>query len=224
MLVCVFGKRGAGKTHLINAAISECVKPVVVIDVLGNFTHLENSGALVTESTSEGLEAIISYKKYQKLSTSERRFTEEPADTIVIQPFDVDDCMNYVCALLWEEWEGTIVLDEVDAVNVSEAKMFMYIVKYGRNRRIHLLTGCRRPAELSRNITAGANAIYVFQTQETRDVEYFEKTILGKEQAQRLYSLDKYHGVFIDYDKKTIGDYKTDQKGDVYILSEAKTS
>ena len=80
-----------------------------------------------------------------------------------------------------------------------------------------IITGCRRPAEISRNITAGANKIFVFQTQEPRDIDYFESTVLGSE-AEKLINLAQFHGLFVDYDKRVTGKYNIDKDGRVYIL------
>lgn len=218
MLVCFFGKRGAGKTHAIKNAIKDAVKPAVVVDFLGNFQELE--GAFVTDSTTEALEAIARFKEYEKTDQRARRFMDEPASVIVVQPLNENESVNYISAYLWEEGNATLVLDEADLIRVADAPMFMYLVKYGRNRSVHLLTGCRRPAELSRNITAGANAVYIFRTQEKRDVDYFAATLLGEEQAERLPKLKRYHGLFINHDTLTIGEFMTNEKGEVIILSE----
>ena len=218
MLVNVFGKRGAGKTHMIKYALQQCEAPVVVLDLLGNFDSIPNS--YQTESTSDALQKIKDFNEYQLAEENQRAFMEEIPPIIVLQPQDPDEAIDFVSAMLWHEWGGTLVIDEADGFDVHRAPSFMYLIRYGRNHGVHLLTGCRRPAELNRNITAGANCIYIFQTQEPRDIEYFAKTLLGKEQAQRLIYLPEHHGLFINYDKKTIGVFKTDEKGAVWILEE----
>lgn len=218
MLVNVFGKRGAGKTHLIKRVLPQCETPVVVIDILGNFVDIPNS--YETDSLSDALQKITDYNVYSAASDNERGFMEEVPGIIVLQPADPDEAVDFISALLWEEWGGTLVLDEADGFNIHNAPCFDQLVRYGRNHGVHILTGCRRPAELSRNITAGANTIYIFQTQEPRDIEYFAKTLIGKEQAERLINMPEYHGLFVNYDKKTTGVFKTDKNGDVFILEE----
>lgn len=218
MLVNIFGKRGAGKTHMIKRALQDCEPPVVVLDVLGNFDEIPDS--YQTDSTSDALEKIKAFNDYARAENNQRAFMDEIPPIIVLQPLDPDEAIDFISAMLWHEWGGTLVIDEADAFDIHKAPSFMYLIRYGRNHGVHLLTGCRRPAELNRNITAGANAIYIFQTQEPRDVEYFAKTLLGKEQAQRLISLPEHHGLFINYDKKTIGIFKTDEKGQVWIIEE----
>lgn len=218
MLVNIFGKRGAGKTHMIKHAIKKCVPPVVVIDILGNFNDLKNS--YTTESLADALESIKFYNEYQTMSEHDRGYHEKPEPIIVLQPPDPDEAVDFISAMLWEEWGGTLVLDEADGFSMTNAPCFSQLIRYGRNRGVHILTGCRRPAELDRNITAGANAIYIFQTQEPRDIEYFSKTLVGKDQAERLINMENFHGLFINYDLKTIGEYKVTEKGDVIKLNE----
>ena len=220
MLVNIFGKRGAGKTHAIKHALYNCEAPVVVIDILGNFDQINDS--YQTETLSDALQKIIDYNVFQGASDSEREFMDEVPPIIVIQPADPNIAIDHISALLWEEYGGTLVIDEADGFSIYEAPCFDQLIRYGRNHGVHILTGCRRPAELNRNITAGANTIYIFQTQEPRDIEYFAKTLIGKEQAERLKNMPEYHGLFINYDKKTIGTFKTDEKGQVWILEENK--
>lgn len=218
MLVNIFGKRGAGKTHMIKRALLKCEPPVVVLDVLGNFHDIP--GTYQTESLPDALQKIKEYNEQQSMDEYQRGLTEEIPPVIVLQPMDASEAVDFVSALMWHEWGGTLVIDEADAFDIHQAPHFDYLIRYGRNHGVHILTGCRRPAEISRNITAGANALYIFQTQEPRDIEYFAKTLLGKQQAERLKNLPEFHGLFINYDKKTIGIFKTDQKGDVFILEE----
>jgi len=221
MLVNVFGKRGSGKTFLIRRTIKYCEAPIVIIDLLGNFGLEHFPKSYQTESISDCCEKIVEYNQYQAADKNTRAFMDEIPSVIVIQPDDPNEAIDYISALMWEEWAGgTLVIDEADGFSYDQAKYFSKLIRYGRNRGIHLLTGCRRPAELDRNITAGANSLYIFQTQEPRDVEYYSKTLLGKEQAESLKSLPDYHGLFINYDKKTTGVFKTDERGDVIILKE----
>lgn len=224
MLVNIFGKRGAGKTHMIKHALKYCEPPVAVLDILGNFNEDEVPISYQTDSLSDACEQIKNYNVYEAASDNERAFMDEVPPIIVLQPADPDTAIDFISATLWHEFGGTLVIDEADGFSITEAPCFDQLIRYGRNRGVHLLTGCRRPYELNRSITAGANCIYIFQTQEPRDIEYFAKTLIGKDQADRLKNLPEYHGLFINYDKKTIGMFKTGHKGEVYILEEKQIS
>lgn len=218
-LLCIFGKRGSGKTHLIRESLESFPGPVAVIDVLGNF-HIETTNEdtgeteLLYPTTTDTAEFIGWLENYDPENSDENKI-------FVLMPSDPNIALDYVCAALWEIRGGTLVLDEVDAFKISEAPCFDKIIRYGRNYDINLVTGCRRPAEISRNITAGANKILVYQTQEPRDVEYFEDTVLGTE-AQKLPSMLKFHGLYVDYDKGTTGEFAVDESGQVATLNEKK--
>ena len=215
MLINIFGKRGSGKTHLILKNLDEFPGPVAVLDILGNFHIEDDDGDLVYPTTSSTEEFIGWLDEWTHSDDPEK----EKNKIFVLMPADPNWALDHVCAALWELEGGTLVLDEVDAFNPTEAPLFDRVIRYGRNKNIHLVTGCRRPAEISRNITAGANRIFIYRTQEPRDIDYFEATIIGKE-AERLMTLPKYHGIFIDHDREVIGDFRVEESGQLVILSE----
>ena len=210
MLITIFGKRGTGKTTLIRGNLDQMPGPVVVIDVLGNF---KNYGYIESEKISETVALVQDYKKTPR--DSDGKLKEK---IFVLQTQDPDQAVEYIGAALWECGGGTLVLDEVDMIAYSKGSVLDQLVRYGRNRNVSIVTGCRRPAELHRNFTAGANKIYVYQTQEPRDIEYFEKTILGTK-ARKLGNLPEYHGILIDYDRKETCEFNVDENGFLYILN-----
>lgn len=215
MLVNIFGKRGAGKTTTIRGALSQCRGPVVVADILGNFTQPRND-------KGEPIGPI--YQEFDEISpaisaiSAWRENPDENKKIFIVRAKDPDMTVEFLSATLWEIKGGTLVLDEADGFSMDASPCFDYLVRYGRNKNIDLLTGCRRPAEISRNITAGANRIYAFRTQEPRDIEYFEKTIFG-ERAQDLMHVEPYSGLFVDYDLLEIGRFKIDESGNLFTLS-----
>lgn len=218
MLVCVFGKRGAGKTTVIRGSLAMCQGPVVVADILGNYQNKKNEkGELIPpifkecENVSSGIDAINEWILNPK----------EETKIIVVKAMDPNTTVDFLSAALWEAKRGTLVLDEADAFSLDQAPLFDWLVRYGRNRNVDLLTGCRRPAEISRNITAGANRLYMFRTQEPRDIEYFRQ-VFG-DRAFELMEVEPYSGLYIDYDSQTIGRFKIDEKGKVFILSTEST-
>lgn len=213
MLVNIFGKRGSGKTYLIKHVIPNCVAPVIVFDILNNYNNLENS-----EETSKMTDVMNFLKNHYNYKKSPDFYGKPKNNILIVKPHDVDLFIDFISAGLWQFYGGTLVLDEADAINYQNAPQFDSLIRYGRNRGIHLLTGCRRPYELSRNITAGANAIYIFQTQEPRDIEYYSKTLIGKDLSLKLASLPEFTGIFINYDSKIKGIFKVTEDGKVIIL------
>lgn len=214
MLVCIFGKRGAGKTTLIRQTLGSCQGPVVVADILGNYVQKKNEkgekiGPKFTEceSLSAGIDAINSWLQNPK----------EENKIIIVKAPDPDLTVDFLSSVLWEAGRGTLVLDEADGFSLDAAPCFDWLVRYGRNRNVDLLTGCRRPAEISRNITAGANRLYLFRTQEPRDIEYF-RSIIG-DRAFELMDVPAYSGLYVDYDLQEFGRFRIDEDGKVFILS-----
>ena len=215
LLINIFGKRGSGKTTLIRENLNSFPGPVAVVDILGNFDIKDENEQSetygepiypVTGQTSEFIEWLEEWHKNP----------DEQNKVFVLMPGNPDVALDYVSASLWELKGGTLVLDEADGFSIANAPCFDSLVRYGRNRGIHLITGCRRPAELSRNITAGANRILVLRTQEPRDIEYFEKTLLG-DRASSLASIPEFNGLLLDYDKNQISQFEFNQEGEISI-------
>jgi len=204
MLINFFGKRGAGKTTAINGQLQDCRGPVIVCDVLGNYL---NKGYIEKSSTAD---AILWIEAWIKNPDQENKI-------LVLQCADPNLSVDFMSAALWESGQGTLILDETDAFSIHEAECFDQLIRYGRNRNIDLITGVRRPAEIPRNITAGANQIYAFQTQEPRDVDYFRTTLFGS-RADELMVLQEFHGLFLDYDRKEIGEFRIDKNGTIFKL------
>lgn len=213
MLITFFGKRGAGKTTTIRGQLQHCPGPVVVIDILGNYSKesLESNGieSFQTDEISAAIEFIENWVNQDDSAEKEKN------KIVVIQTHDPSMCVDYMSATLWQAHQGTLVLDEADAFDFSEAPCYDQIIRYGRNRNVHVITGVRRPAELSRNISAAANQMYAFGTHEPRDVEYFSKTIFGPK-AEELIRAPKYSGIFVDYDQGIIGNFRIDIRGNIF--------
>jgi len=86
-----------------------------------------------------------------------------------------------LCALAWvmgQKLEGkplVVLLDEADMVAQpgQEPDVFRRVVSQGRHAGIEVIACTRRPAEVSRLITSSAHELYIFRTQEPRDLAYF---------------------------------------------------
>jgi len=213
MLISIFGKRGSGKTTLIKGNLDQFPGPVAVVDILGNF-QTEVDEEKITTSVADFIEMLEGWKK----STDKKK---EKNKVFVLMPEEISMAVDFVSAALWELEGGTLVIDESDAVEYHMAPCFDKIIRYGRNRRVHLITGCRRPAEISRNITAGANRLFILKTQEPRDIEFYEKTLIGK-RARALMSMADYTGLFVNYDENEISKFKFNQFGELEIFETEK--
>lgn len=209
MIICVFGKRGSGKTTLIRRQLENCKPPVVVLDVLGNFDEstMEESG-IQAEQVDSISECLLNIAEYVKTKDPELKIQ-------VLQTASPNDAANYISAALWEAHGGTMILDEIDSISMAEAECFDQLIRYGRNRGVDVMTGCRRPAEMSRNITAAANQLYCFKTNEPRDLDYFQATAFG-DRASGLMDLPNFSGIFIDHDNQVAGEFRIDENGNLF--------
>lgn len=206
MVINFFGRRGSGKTYCIKGQIPDMKSPIIIIDYLGNFA--KNNNYIQTKSISECIHILnekINSRQNQKI-------------IINLQTHDYNLAVDYISAALWEIKGGTLVLDEVDGIDMADAPCFDQLIRYGRNagpkNGVHIITGCRRPAELSKNITAAANKFYCLQTHEPRDMDYFSE--LFGERAYLLLNAPPHSGLFLDYDSNISGRYVVDAQGFIY--------
>lgn len=213
MVINFFGRRGSGKTTTIRGNLQYCRPPIIIIDVLGNF-HEENF--IQCSSIEGGLNEI---QRYANSSEYSKHRNKPGLPIIVIKTGNPALAADYYAAALWKINGGTLVLDEVDAIRFKEGSCFDEYIRYGRNHNGDLLTGCRRPAELDRNITAAANKFYCFSTHEYRDIEYFTQSVFG-ERALQLQSMPKFSGLYIDYDNHVTGTFQIDPNGNIYHTSQ----
>lgn len=210
MVINFFGRRGCGKTTTIRGNIESFRRPVVIVDILGNFT---NEGFYETQNLATAVQKIREFKKSEKSLLPTEKYS-----VIVLRTSDPATAADYLSSALWHTHGGTLVLDEVDSIRVKEGSCFDEFIRYGRNRNGDLITGCRRPAELEKNITAAANKFYCFQTHEPRDVEYFGE-IFG-DRADELLHMEKFSGLFIDHDRGVMGKFEIDIAGNIFHTQE----
>lgn len=231
MLINIFGRRGSGKTTTIRYQLKDCRPPILIVDVLGNFENkefLKQRLPWEVEQATELDEALEKIVRYSKGEYSKKELARMPGGkfTLNLKTSDPTTAADYFSAAIWAHEDasgkplgGTLILDEVDSIDIEEGSCFDEYIRYGRNHHGDLITGCRRPAELSRNITAGANKFYCFQTHEFRDIDYFRANVFG-DRAEELAHLPDFHGLYLNYDTKRIGKYLINRQGAIYHLSE----
>lgn len=207
MLSIYFGRRGSGKTTSIRATIPQLKKPVIIVDILGNYEGYSYQGKPWAQaySTTETLQALRNYLQNPN----------EYSGIIAIQTGDIDIAVDFLCSALWKIGGGTLVVDEGDAFTLGDAPCFDEAIRYGRNRGIDMVFGCRRPAEITKNVTAGADIVYCFVTHEPRDIEYYED-YLGEEIAHKLPLLQKHHGIYKDFLDNREGEFFADSTGVIH--------
>ncbi len=179
---------------------------MVIIDILGNY---ESEEYFNSDNISETIDEI------------QKQIEKDRFQIISLQTADPNLSVDFISAALYEADGGTLVLDEVDAFNISESECFDQLIRYGRNKNVSIITGCRRPAEISRNITAAANKIMALKTNEPRDVDYFSGTVFG-ERAYELLTMPEFHGLYADYDEGTLNYFRFDERGRIFKLKSEK--
>lgn len=209
MLTVYFGRRGSGKTTSIRAEIPEMKKPVVVLDILGNYAGYESNGEEWFDTTSikTALQEIQAFCEKPK----------EHSGIIVLQTGVLDTAVDFLCSALWKIEGGTLVLDEGDAFSLSDSPCFDEAIRYGRNHGIDMVFGCRRPAEITKNVTAGADIVYVFVTTEPNDIGYY-RDYLGDELAFKLPKLPEHTGIYKNFLDQTEGEFRADQSGKIHLV------
>lgn len=205
MVINFFGRRGSGKTTTIRGQLEDCRPPVLIVDVLGNF---DDPSFIHSQDLPSLIQQIKKYYQGQK----ERK-------VFCLKTSDPTLAADYLSSVIWHANGGTLILDEVDSIRYTDGSCFDEYIRYGRNHKGDLITGCRRPAELNRNITAAANKFYCFQTHEWRDIEFFRNSIFG-DNAELLIKLEKFNGLFIDHDRGITGTFCIDPAGKIYHTSE----
>lgn len=210
MVINFFGKRGSGKTTAIRGQLKDCRAPVVIIDVLGNYNKPEY---FQTESLPVCIRKIKEI--YNKTKDMEPNTIPVQMKVVNLRTSNPTLAADYISACIWEINGGTMVLDEVDSIKIYEGSCFDEYIRYGRNHNGDLITGCRRPAELDRNITAAANKFFCFSTHEWRDIEYFRDSVFG-DRALELQKMERFTGLFIDHDNEITGKFRIDIMGNIY--------
>ena len=180
MIYTVFGKRGSGKTVLIQTYAKRCSR-LLVWDVIGEYDDI----GYVCTSLDEFLE-----------QASER--SEEHTFKLVYQPVhekrDIDECFDVFLRTAWIMGGCMVIVDEIDML-CTPAKVPPELFKnlnLGRHRNLGLICASRRPAQVPRLVTSQSDAIVYFMTIEPNDLAYVKDTV-GKDGVQIVSHLPKYH-------------------------------
>lgn len=159
-IICVFGKRGSGKSHFVkNEIIPEIEGDYIVFDPLGEYKD-----GIVIETYDD-------FEDYIKFCRRERKRIK------AVLRFESDEEYSNVFRL-YKLGNIVFVVEEIDfhcsanSIDPHLAKM----IKYGRHYNCGLIAVSRRPAEVNRLITSQAHKIIVFQITEPSDLDYLKKS------------------------------------------------
>jgi len=155
----IFGKRGCGKTELARILTRIC-RRLLIYDTLGEYSK----GVII-----EDLQALKDF--WGKVYRGKFR--------IIYQPVDPEGDFDAVCRLVYECGELTFLVEELDRYSrpLALSRPFKEIIQRGRHYDIELIGITQRPHGIDKLLTSQAKEMYIFNTTEPRDVDYFKDTI-----------------------------------------------
>ena len=183
----IFGKRGCGKTELAKQLCQDCER-LLIYDTLGEYRH----GVVISN-----LQELKEF--WGKVYRCNFR--------IIYQPLDPDSDFDPICNLvntLQRRPAGdttkcedlTFLVEELDRYSkpLSLSLPSKEIIQWGRHRNIELIGISQRPHGIDRLITSQAKEMYIFNTTEPRDVDYF-KDVVGYDVVVKIADLKEYEYV-----------------------------
>ncbi len=155
----IFGKRGSGKT-LLAQRICQDHKRLLIYDTIGEYIN----GVII-----EDLPALKDF--WGKVYRGNFR--------IIYQPVDPEGDFDTVCRLVYECEDLTFLVEELDRYSkpLTLSLPFKEIIQRGRHRNIELVGVTQRPHGVDKLLTSQAKEMYIFNTTEPRDIDYFKGTI-----------------------------------------------
>ncbi len=174
------GKGGKGKSVLVRHQL-KAFKRVLIFDA--NEEPENAQGAVVCYTKSDLARAVnafndpfrVCWRGFEKMG----RAAYEYANEVAMQAENL--------TLHWEEVDRFIGPRELP-------KHADEIINAGRHKRIGIFACARRAAKIPRDLTANANRIIVFGSNEPIDVKYVRDHI-GKEWADKVTCLEDYHAI-----------------------------
>jgi len=168
----ILGKRGSGKSTLARELVKDGPR-LIIYDSTG---HDYAEGVIITD-----YDALLDYLIRQ----------EQKTFRVTYKPLHSERDFEPVCKIIKRLGNVSFLVDECDlyATPAFTPENFLWILKIGRHKDIEVVCISRRPAEMSRNITAQAEQFFIFRTTEPRDIAYLKGFVDG---AEKIISLDNY--------------------------------
>jgi len=176
LIKLIMGKRGSGKSYLAKKMI-QAASRLLVYDPMGEYF-----GGVVVDDFLELRDFWL--KVYRG------RFR------IIYRPIDAEAEFAPICRLAWACENLTFLIEEVQTFcnPRSICTDFKAIIAKGRKKEIEVIGVTQRPAEISKLLTSQAKEMYIFNTTEPNDIEYFKNTF-GSEFVEKMSALQQYEFV-----------------------------
>lgn len=181
----IIGLRGSGKTSLAMRFVKYRSKPALIVDLFDQFKG-------VRYFSGEAALQHITQNRYLKI-----------AEPVIVQTFDPVE-FNLVCRIAQEHRDVLLVVDEVDFFDNprSQDQAFKELIHLGRHYGVDMITTCRRPANISRDLTSQTKEFYIFRITEPRDLAWLKE--LHHEIPDLVRNLKEFHYVRYMVDKNDI--------------------
>jgi len=174
-IILIFGKRGTGKSYLANKLVEQD-RRLLIFDTLSEY----NNGVVFDAEYAERFREFWRH-------TYRRNFR------LIYRPLKPDAEIDEIAGLVFALGNMTFLVEEIDCYCTSYqiGDSFAHVVQRGRHRNITLIGVTQRPYGIHRLLTSQAKEIYVFGTNEPRDIEYLQN-LLGREIEAKLSQLKQY--------------------------------
>lgn len=172
-VLCVFGQKGSGKTEL-SKKIARAYDRVLILDTLGEYSEWAHP----VVGLSDTFDSLV-------------KFHERPSFRLAVRLDDIED--YFIVMRLAYEIPDMLLLVEEASFFCSPYNLppeLSQLIRYARHRRISQLYVSRRPAELSRDLTAQSDCIVTFRQHEPRDLAYLAQ--VAGEDVSRVRTLPAY--------------------------------
>ncbi len=172
----ILGKRGSGKSYLAKKMIQQHSRHLIY-DTLGEYRD-----GVVIQSLAELSEF------WGKVYRGSFR--------IIYQPLDPEQEFDEICHQVWLCENMAFLVEEVDryARPLAMTLPFKEIIQRGRHHDITFIGVTQRPHGVDKLITSQAKAMYIFNTTEPRDINYF-KEVVGDGVIEKFADLKEYEYV-----------------------------
>lgn len=172
----IFGKRGSGKSVLAEILCRD-IKRLIIYDTLGEYAE-----GVIIEDLNQ-LEDV-----WGKIYKGNFRIT--------YQPVDPEGDFDMVCRMVYGCENMTFLIEELDRFSkpLTLSLPFRNIIQRGRHRNIELIGVTQRPHGVDRLLTSMSKEMYIFNTTEPRDVQYFKDTV-GYPVVVKIADLKEYEYV-----------------------------
>ncbi len=169
----ILGKRGSGKSTLSKELMRRAGGRVVFLSPVENlkadFTAWEYAEIKIFMEKMKGGQILVV-----------RRADIKAAEIVALTALSMPK----------QKFNFTLVVDEMDKYNKSTE--MLDIIHYGRHFNINLICNSRRYTDLPRLLTSQADNMYIFRTQEPRDIQYI-KDYCGHSAASKIVNLKPFH-------------------------------